>query len=210
MSKAIIIPYRGSISDKSRLHSNLNIEILEKLLHKVTQKVIYETLQVADIDRVYILTQKSNLQFHGDYTILKDKGNELNSSVKSAIEEIHEEIIIIVMADLPLITSDKINEILHKHITTSRIILAPTEDKGTSIICFQRKTIFPGLFGKNSSIRFKEFFDNHSDGLDLMDYDEAYRDIDTFKDLIKIADNELLSNELHSIFQECVKFEREN
>jgi 2-phospho-L-lactate guanylyltransferase len=210
MTKAIIIPYRGTISDKSRLHTDLNIEILEQLLYKVTQHVISEALRVADVDRVYVLTQKSYLKFQGNYVLLKDKGDELNSSVLRAIEEINEDVILIVMADLPLITSEKIDEILQKHIKDNKIILAPTKDKGTSIICFHRETIFPGVFGKNSSIRFKEFFENHSVGIVLMSYNETYRDIDTLKDLIKIASNELLPNELHPIFQECVEFERKN
>jgi len=210
MSKSIIIPFRGTISDKSRLHSVLNHKMLEKLLSLVTQRVIKESLQVEGINQVYILTQRDRLPFQGEYKLLKDKGNDLNSSVFTAIEEVHEKIVVIVMADLPLITSDKIQEIIQEHIKSGKVVLAPTEDKGTSVLCFDKQCNFPGLFGKESSMKFIEYYNNNSVGVSLMEYDEAYRDIDTFKDLIKIANNESLAIELHSIIKECVKFEREN
>ncbi|MHA1203182.1 MAG: NTP transferase domain-containing protein [Candidatus Heimdallarchaeaceae archaeon] len=210
MTKAIIIPYRGTISDKSRLRSDLNLIILEKLLSNVTQNVINEALKVKRIDKVYILTQKSELEFHGNFEILIDKVGDLNGSILTALRDIDEETIVITMADLPLITSTHIEDVIENHVETSKVVLAPTEDKGTSLICFNKTQIFPGLFGKNSSLRFKEFFENNSFGIVLKAYEEAYRDIDTFKDLIKIANNELLPNDLHSIFKECVKLERED
>ncbi|MCE7743050.1 MAG: NTP transferase domain-containing protein [Candidatus Heimdallarchaeota archaeon] len=210
MAKAIIIPYRGTVSDKSRLRSDLNLTILEQLLSNITQNVIYEALKVKGIDKVYVLTQKSELEFYGNFEILIDRVGDLNGSILTALREIDEETIVITMADLPLITSTHIENILENHIKTSDVVLAPTEDKGTSLVCFSKTHSFPGLFGKNSSLRFKEFFENNSIGIALLTYNEAYRDIDTFKDLIKIANNELLPNDLHSIFKECVEFEREN
>ncbi len=210
MSKAIIIPYRGTVTDKSRLRSNLDEIILERLLKEVTQNVIHEVLKIRGIDKVYVLTQKSELEFEGNFEILKDKGKELNDSISLALEEIEEETIVIVMADLPLITANHIEDIINKYKKTLKAILAPTADKGTSIICFRRKEKFPKVFGRNSSLRFKEFFERNSIGITVNKYNKAYRDIDTFKDLIEIADNELLSNELRSIFKECVEFERED
>ncbi len=210
MTKAIIIPYRGTILDKSRLHSVLDLKILEQLLNKVTQNVLNEVLQIEGIDKVYVLTHKSELEFQGNYDLLKDKGKELNDSILHALDDIEQEIVTIVMADLPLIKSTHIEEILEDYLKTNSVILAPTEDKGTSIICFNKTYGFPGLFGKNSSLKFKDFFERNPEGIILKTYREAYRDIDTFKDLIKIANNELLPNGLHSIFKECVKFEREN
>lgn len=207
MKKAILIPYRGTISDKSRLRSNLKEELLEKLLKQVTQNVINKTLQVKDVSKVYILTHKPDLEFQGNYYILKDKADELNSSILKALDFVSEEIIAIVMADLPLLTSTDIEEIFEEHIKMNKVVLAPTEDKGTSIICFDKVIKFPGVFGKNSSIRFQEFFEKNKVGFYLKPYNETYRDIDTFKDLIKIIETNLLPPKLQSIFKECVEFE---
>ncbi len=207
MKKAILIPYRGTISDKSRLRSNLNEELLEKLLKSVTQNVINKTLQVKDISKVYILTHKPDLDFQGNYYVLKDKADDLNNSILKALDDVPENIIAIVMADLPLLSSTEIEEIFEDHIKMNKVVLAPTEDKGTSIICFNKTIKFPGVFGKNSSIRFQDFFENNKIGFYLKLYNETYRDIDTFKDLIKIIETNLLPPKLQSIFKECVEFE---
>ena len=207
MKKAIIIPYRGTISDKSRLHTDLEQSLLESLLHNVTQHVLQEALGVKGVDRVYLLTQKNNLGFRGNYERLLDKGEGLNDSIQNMLYEIKEEVRIIIMADLPLVTSQNIQEVIDYHISTNDVVLAPTEDNGTSIICFNKNINLPRLFGKNSSLRFKEYFKNNEIGFNLLNYRESYRDIDTFKDLIKISKNELLSKELISIFKECVKIE---
>ena len=207
MLKSIIIPFRGTISDKSRLHSVVNHKILEQLLNHVTQRVILEASHVKNVDQVYVLTHRDELPFQGNYKLLKDKGDDLNTSVLAAIKEVPEDIITIVMADLPLITSKKIQDIIQSHLKDGYVILAPTEDKGTSVICFNKQYSFPGFFGRESSIKFKEYFYKNSIGFNLMRYDEAYRDIDTLKDLIKIADNEQLAFEIRSIIKDCVKFE---
>ena len=179
--------------------------MLTKLLRKITQKVIDETLKLTEISKVYLLTRKSDVELEGEFEILKDRGEELNDSIANALQEINEDIIVIIMADLPLITSHYIQEIINQYDKTHHIVLAPSEDKGTSIICFRKNEVFPKLFGKNSSLRFKEYYENLSIEITINEYIEAYRDIDTFKDLIEIVKNELLPTNLQKIFKECVE-----
>ena len=107
------------------------------------------------------------------------------------------------MADLPLINTETITKIIKLCKMEGKIILAPTLDNGTSILCFNKRVKFPFLFGKNSSLRFKEKF--REDGLDfeLLEHEEAYNDIDTFKDLLKLSELKSIPEWLKKILESC-------
>ena len=55
--KAIIVPYRGTVNDKSRLRSNLKATSIEKLLYHMTQNLIYYISNIESSFNLYILTK---------------------------------------------------------------------------------------------------------------------------------------------------------
>ena len=132
--RAIIIPYRGTVNDKSRLRSNLKDTSVEDLLYHMTQNLVDEISKIESSFNLYILTKKEELDFSGCFSVLQDKGEELNESLKEAFKEVQEDIIIIIMADLPLIKSEDLQFILNKYTNEKNIMLGPTPDNGTSII----------------------------------------------------------------------------
>jgi len=205
--EAIIIPYRGTVNDKSRLRSNLKETSVGKLLYHMTQNLINEVSKIESDVHLYILTKKNNLSFSGKFTVLSDKGNELNESLTNAFKEIKEDIITIVMADLPLINSEEIKEILCKHKIEKKILLGPTPDNGTSILTFNKNNAFPLVFGKNSALRFKDVFEKEALSYEILESKFVYRDIDKFKDLIELKENNSIPENIKQIIKECVDFE---
>lgn len=205
--EAIIIPYRGTASDKSRLRSDLKETSVDKLLYYMTQNLINEVSMIETDVRLYILTKKNNLSFSGKFTLLLDKGNELNESLTNAFKEIKEDIITIVMADLPLIKSEEIKEILYRHKIEKKILLGPTPDNGTSILTFNKNNSFPLVFGKNSALRFRDVFEKEAISYEILESKDFYRDIDKFKDLLEIMENNSIPENIRQIIKECVDFE---
>ncbi len=205
--KAIIIPYRGTINDKSRLRSSLKDSSVEKLLHHMTQNLIDEIAKLEHDANLYILTKKKKLDFSGYFSILHDKGDELNESLNEAFKEIQEDIITVVMADLPLIKSEDLQFILDKNYNERKILLGPTKDNGTSILIFNKGDTFPLVFGKNSALRFRDVFEKLELSFEILESKNAYSDIDKFKDLIDLEKNDYLPDNIKQIVKECVDFE---
>lgn len=205
--EAIIIPYRGTVGDKSRLRSDLKETSVGKLLHHMTQNLINEVSMIETDVHLYILTKKNNLSFSGKFTLLSDKGNELNESLTNAFKEIEEDIITIIMADLPLIKSEEIKAILYRHKIEKKILLGPTPDNGTSILTFNKNNSFPLVFGKNSALRFRDVFEEEAISYEILESKDIYRDIDKFKDLLEIMENNSIPENIRQIIKECVDFE---
>ncbi|TET80865.1 MAG: hypothetical protein E3J43_01595 [Candidatus Heimdallarchaeota archaeon] len=205
--EAIIIPYRGTVSDKSRLRSDLKETSVGKLLYYMTQNLINEVSMIETDVHLYILTKKNNLSFSGKFTLLSDKGNELNESLTNAFKEIEEDIITIIMADLPLIKSEEIKAILYRHKIEKKILLGPTPDNGTSILTFNKNNSFPLVFGKNSALRFRDVFEEEAISYEILESKDIYRDIDKFKDLLEIMENNSIPENIRQIIKECVDFE---
>lgn len=207
MKIGILIPFRGTQKDKSRLRIDLDDKLVDTLLNKTIKHVLKEVSKLRMEKTIYILTKMENIDFDEINTILKDQSNDLNNAVEDAIKEIEEEIIVIIMADLPLIKTENIAEIISFHRMEGKIIIAPSPDNGTSIICFNKKIKFPFLFGKNSSLNFKENFKRNRRNFQLLNYEEAYKDIDTFKDLIELSKLNSIPNWLRKILQTCDLYE---
>lgn len=205
--EAIIIPYRGTVGDKSRLRSDLKETSVGKLLYHMTQNLINEVSMIETDVHLYILTKKNNLSFSGKFTLLSDKGNELNESLTNAFKEIEEDIITIIMADLPLIKSEEIKAILYRHKIEKKILLGPTPDNGTSILTFNKNNSFPLVFGKNSALRFRDVFEEEAISYEILESKDIYRDIDKFKDLLEIMENNSIPENIRQIIEECVDFE---
>ncbi|MHA1222589.1 MAG: 2-phospho-L-lactate guanylyltransferase [Candidatus Heimdallarchaeaceae archaeon] len=199
MKIGILIPYRGLHSNKSRLRLQLNAEIVEELLFLMTQHVISTALKIKE-SRTYLITKQTTANFKGKYTLIKDKGNELNETMEKAIQNINERIILILMADLPLISKEVIEKTLKLCEDDKSIIIAPSPDKGTSMLCFSKEVEFPFFFGELSSLKFVDYFKKNNIKYKLLDFERPFSDIDTLKDLLKIQQMENFPKWLKHIF----------
>jgi 2-phospho-L-lactate guanylyltransferase len=186
MKVGVLIPYRGTSLDKSRLRKNIPNEIVDQLLHQMTQQVILASNSLDEEYNTYLLTKNETIIFDGDFTTLKDQGESLNDSIKLAKKSLKEDIILIVMADLPLVRKEDLEKIVDLHKKDEAIIIAPTSDNGTSLLCFSSNESFNFVFGCNSAIEYQRIFTEKAIKFRLLKHEEYYRDIDTFKDLREI------------------------
>lgn len=209
MRTGILIPFRGTIKDKSRLRKDINNEFVNDLLYKMTENAIKIASEISYNTTIYLLTKNAEIQFSGQYEVIEDLGLDMNNSINEAINHIKEEIIMILMADLPLIRKKILEEIIKQTLETERILIAPSPDLGTSIICYPKNTKFPFLFGEKSSEKFKNFFENNNLKYLLLDFNESFRDIDTFKDLMKFKEFNQVPQWFKDIL-EGLKDERKN
>jgi 2-phospho-L-lactate guanylyltransferase len=183
MKIGVLIPYRGTNIDKSRLRKNIKSKVVDELLNQMTQQVIKASTSLGKDYNSYLLTKNESIKFEGDFTILKDQGTMLNDSIESALNSLEEDIILIVMADLPFIRKEDLIRIVNIHKASKDVIIAPSSDNGTSLLCFDSRKKFPFVFGQSSALKFQKMFSKKSIGFRLLKHEKFYRDIDTFKDL---------------------------
>lgn len=186
MSIAILIPFRGTKKDKSRLRKDFEENLVEDLLQEMMQHVINEVSFLEEAQATYLLTKKGEISFEGNYYILKDTGKDLNDSLEKAFKLIEEENIIVTMADLPLLKAENMIKVIETIKEGKKAVLAPTSDNGTSILGFNKSVSFPLAFGVDSALKFKKIFNDNNIEHEILPYVIGYRDIDTLKDLIEL------------------------
>ncbi len=201
MTVGIVIPFRGTDLDKSRLREDMDEISVRYILNRMTQQVISEIMKLDKKVNLYILS-KNKISFDGKYQIAEDQGKNLNDSLQKFASKMNEDIIMIIMADLPLINNFHIKSILETVEQEKKVIIAPAEDYGTSILCFNRNVSFPFFYGKKSAKRLANYLTKTSINHQVLEYDFCYQDIDTFKDLTNLNQNNSLPEWLKSYFKE--------
>ena len=63
MSIAILIPFRGTKQDKSRLRKDFEEKFVEDLLNDMMQHVINEVSLLEEAQTIYLLTKKEDINF---------------------------------------------------------------------------------------------------------------------------------------------------
>ena len=186
MNIGVLIPFRGTNTDKSRLRKEIPSEIVDKLLLQMTQQVISASTSLGNRYNIYLLTKNETVKFNGNFKILRDQGVNLNDSLKLVLNTLDEEILLIVMADLPLIRKEDLEKIINLHIIEKENIIATTSDDGTSLLCFNTNEEFPFVFGCNSASEYRRIFTEKKIKFRILGQEKYYRDIDTLKDLREI------------------------
>lgn len=200
MTIGIVIPFRGTDLDKSRLREDMDDNSVRYILNRMTQQVIFEIMKLDKNVNLYVLS-KNKVSFDGKYQIAEDQGKNLNDSLQKFASKMNEDIIMIIMADLPLINNFHIKSILETVEQEKKVIIAPAEDYGTSILCFNRNTRFPFFYGKKSAKRLTNYLTKISINHQVLEYEFWYQDIDTLKDLINLNQNNSLPEWLKSYFK---------
>ncbi len=210
MTVAILIPYRGTNKGKGRLRKDVDDSTVDNILFEMTQHIIEESSKIDYQNNIYLLTRNQNTKFKGSYNSLVDEGDDLNDAVGLASKKLEEDIVLVVMADLPLISKDELEKTIYLLQEANQVIIAPSQDNGTSLLGFVKGSLTEFVFGKNSSKKFQEIFETNKIPYHKFDYKKSFKDIDTFKDLTEIAQDDLCPKWLKEIVMENGKNEREN
>ncbi|MHA1345197.1 MAG: DUF2064 domain-containing protein [Candidatus Heimdallarchaeaceae archaeon] len=204
MTIGIVIPFRGTDLDKSRLRENMDEISVKYILNMMLQQVISEIMKLDENVNLYILSKKK-ISFDGNYQFAEDQGKNLNDSLQKFTSKMSEDIIMIIMADLPIIKNSHIQSILEKVKQEKKVIIAPAEDYGTSILGYNRNTPFPFFYGEKSAKRLANYLTKNSIEHQILEYDFCYQDIDTLKDLIYLNQKNSLPDWLRTHFKEVIK-----
>lgn len=182
----IIIPFRYE-NAKSRLASVLSPEERREFAQVMLRDVLKAVLQVTDSRSVTILSRPGFKELEPDLGVdIAESDLGLNDALNSSIEDWNSEgwtaDLLIVMADLALLTKDDLLGIMK---TAGDVVLSPGHGGGTNMILIRRpefRTCYVGI----SYPKHLDFCRNHGLTAGIYASYHASCDIDTSSEIIEV------------------------
>lgn len=190
MTLAIIIPFRGTQGSKSRLDGSLSSEKRNKLLKIITNHVVAIANQLSREKKVYVLTKDNNVNFEGDFEVIKDAkySFDLNQALEYALGILKEKYRLILMADLPYLNKEALDEVIAVLEKENKVVICPSQDQGTSILALTNELNIPLFFGHKSSQKFVAYCEKNNIPYKVLPNRLAFNDLDTQKDLKELTE----------------------
>jgi len=201
----ILVPVRGSSSSKQRLRFGpSNSQSIDSLVLTMTKRV-FDTINELSIPyEVYLLTADRNLPDElTDYSfkVIYDEGFDLNNAISKAVKQLNPEKYIVVMGDLPNLSSRLLTTIYYL-LRVNDAVICPSHDGGTSILAARASATFRFSYGPHSaSLYLSQFQENHFRYTEIESIASWY-DIDLISDLSRLKENEALPPQLAKILEE--------
>jgi 2-phospho-L-lactate guanylyltransferase len=190
MSICVVIPVKPLVEAKMRMASiltateraNLTICMLEDMLFSMAQSKVCDTIFVVSRDQKVL---QEAIRF-GSRTI-KEKGEGLNSAISQTMEFCVSncyEAILILLADIPLITPRDVDTLIEMICEEPVTVMAPSRrEDGTNALLQKPPNIFPTKYGKNSFNIHKQMATASGAQLKIFRSPTIALDIDTVEDL---------------------------
>ncbi len=180
--KYCLIPFRGFVNSKSRLRPFVESKDLDKVIFELlinTIKVAKEcdlipVILTADDSIANLLTSKGNL-------VYKDSGTSLNNAISEVLPKLKDDILALIMPDLPGLKKVYLDKILHLQ-SFHRYLIVPTHDDGTAIAIMSKPLFSKKLFGKKSSLKFLEQSGKNHTKLAFLEIKQLEFDLDSIND----------------------------
>jgi len=175
-----VIPYKKS-SAKSRLSPVLTREEREEFVELMLNQVI-DTLKEAGVGTIDILSPSIyGLENMTKANVLLDK-NDLNEALNGYLEQA-EEPVIIVMADLPLLSSKHIIEIVS---TKKDVCIVPGKGGGTNALFIKNPSNYRVKYYGSSFLTHCSIAADSGQNFEIYDSFFAGTDIDEPEDLVEL------------------------
>jgi 2-phospho-L-lactate guanylyltransferase len=175
-----VIPYKKSRA-KSRLSPVLSQEEREELVELMLNQVIV-TVKEAGIETIDILSPSMlGLENIKGSRVFLDK-KDLNGALNSYLEH-SEEPVLIVMADLPLLSPDHVKEITS---TKKDICIVPGKGGGTNILFIRDPSIYMVRYYGSSFLTHCSIAAESGQSVEVYDSFLASTDIDEPEDLVEL------------------------
>jgi 2-phospho-L-lactate guanylyltransferase len=150
-----IVPVKGLDMSKMRLSSVLSPE-KRKALTKAMLENVLGTLKKSTVNEVLVVSSDSSVrgianQYHFSFIYPKETG--LNLSLREAVDwcrKKNADSVLILPADIPLVSSDDISRLLDLGRDESTVVLSPSLDGGTNVLFLRPPNVIPVCFGPNS------------------------------------------------------------
>jgi 2-phospho-L-lactate guanylyltransferase len=189
-----VVPVKDLARAKSRLAELLTLEERRALVLAMLSDVLAALSIAPAIANIGLISYDSevlSLATHKGYSVLYDRANDLNGALTQAAAEsaaAGADALLIVPADLPLVTPAEIGQVISKLADTPGVVLASSYDGGTNALLVRPPQALPFHFGPQSLARHQR--EAHDRGLcvHLLQTPGLERDIDHPSDLIALAD----------------------
>lgn len=177
-----LIPFRGFVNSKSRLRPFVNSQDLDKVVYELllkTIKVVGESklipvILTADNAISELLKSEGNL-------VYEDLGISINNAISNVLPKLEDDIIALVMPDLPGLKKEHLDKIMHLHSIHENLIV-PTHDDGTAIAIMPKSLFAMNLFGKDSSRKLHDQSKKNHIQLAFLEIIELQFDLDRISD----------------------------
>ena len=185
-----IVPVKPLRRGKSRLAGTLNEDERTELNRALLQHTLETLSELKEIDGVLVVSRDPNAltiaRNHGARTVQEDGQPELNTALKRAtiVAQVYATRGVLVLpADLPLITRDDILALIQRAIEPPVVVIAPDRHKkGTNALLISPPGLIEYDFGENSFQRHCELIKKAGARLEIVDLPSLGLDLDLPED----------------------------
>jgi 2-phospho-L-lactate guanylyltransferase len=175
-----VIPYKKTKA-KSRLSSVLTLKEREEFVENMLKDVV-NTLSDAQIKNIDVLTTTSNsIPDNLDVEVIISEYG-LNEAINYYLKNIQEPVLII-MADLPLVKSNHITDIIN---TKKDVVIVPGKGGGTNILYLTKPENFTVKYYGSSFLTHCNIAKKNLNTMEIYDSFLASTDIDEPHDLVEV------------------------
>ena len=158
MRIAAIIPVKNPSTAKLRLSKILTQDLREKLTLEMLKDIIVSITSCKLINYIVIVTPGKKASIVKEYGknifLIRDEGKgQINAVMKGidfAQKTLQANIVVILVADAPLIGPWDLYEIVRKGYVWNSVVLAPSDDGGTNVILQNPPKNIPLRYGRSS------------------------------------------------------------
>jgi len=185
-----IVPVKPLRRGKSRLAGTLNEDQRTALNRSLLQHTLETLSELKEVDGVLVVSRDPNAltiaREHGARTVQEDGQPELNTALKRAtiVAQVYATRGVLVLpADLPLITRDDILTLIKRAIEPPVVVIAPDRHgKGTNALLISPPGLIEYDFGENSFQRHCELIKKAGARLEVVDLPSLGLDLDVPED----------------------------
>jgi 2-phospho-L-lactate guanylyltransferase len=154
-----LIPVKKLENAKSRI-PNISFETRKRLTKAMLSDVVQSTLEAKSISETFVMSPDHEIiklaEKLGAKTILEKDERGLNFAISEGtgkLEELGAEGLLVILGDLPLLTSHLLDLLVKKAISRPWVVIAPSKDNGTNLLLRTPPRVIPHVYyGQNSSI----------------------------------------------------------
>ena len=150
MSWTAVIPFKGSAERKTRLGNRLGMEERQRLSLELFEHVVSVLWQAPTLREVVLLSDMRPTRWQGSFTL--DEGRGLNAELNAIVESRRPTRLLVIHADLPLVSVDDIAALIVDD--GAACAIAPDRHAtGTNALALVEPLGFQFAFGPNSFAR---------------------------------------------------------
>lgn len=184
-----IVPVRGLPAGKRRLAALLSVEQRNRLVRAMLDDVVETLREAASVDVVTILSRDAAAAREAQrlgvgFLRQPDSSEGLNAGLSFALRERSQRAaILIVPADLPLVTPGDIESLIGQEPGGALVAIAPSRDGGTNGLLLRPPRVIEPAYGPDSAARHAAAAEQAGVSLHEVDTERWRLDIDTPEDL---------------------------